>query len=67
MRSQVNPLKCSNLGVGYLCFYAEDQYDFRSDLFAEVLQFGWGASWGNNGYVPPDWQVSADCNVLDIP
>lgn len=29
---------------------------------------GGGASWGNNGYVPgSDWQVSADCNVLDIP
>lgn len=29
---------------------------------------GGGASWGNNNYVPgSDWQVSADCNVLDIP
>lgn len=29
---------------------------------------GGGAPWGNNGYVAgSDWQVSADCNVLDIP
>lgn len=29
---------------------------------------GGGAPWGNSGYVPgSDWQVSADCNVLDIP
>lgn len=29
---------------------------------------GGGSPWGNNGYVTgSDWQVSADCNVLDIP
>lgn len=59
----------SNLGV--LATYAfGSKFSMTSGAIysRKFYNSGGGAPWGNNGYVPgSDWQVNADCNVLDIP
>jgi hypothetical protein len=64
------PSKVSS-NVGVLATYAfGTKFSMTSGAIysRKFYNSGGGAPWGNTGYVPgSDWQVSADCNVLDIP